>query len=65
MKSLFVTQQFNPEFRGHDAQGEWSWPHTYLVTKVINAVGPAIHESLKQGDVEAFCDDEDWKVTIT
>ena len=64
MKLLFVTQQLNRDYVSAEASPGRSM-HVYLVTKVVNSVLPGVHETMTATEVQAHCEDDAWKVTIS
>ncbi len=63
MKTLAVDQVldgsvYDPETKRHIAT------HRYQVVKVTNSISPKIGDSLDVGELFAYCDSEDWNVTI-
>jgi hypothetical protein len=41
------------------------WPKEYVVKKVLGSTTPAVWSVLSKEQVDKYCDDENWEVTIT
>lgn len=57
---MYVEQVFNPDH----APGNGQAPHRYHVTKVVNSVTPSVGENLDRATIAAYCEREDWDVTV-
>ena len=64
MKRLFVTARHNPGYLGPDHTPDTD-AHVYDVAKVIDATSPDIGRCLTKAELEPFCEDDSWQVTIS
>ncbi len=63
MMTMQVTQVTDGS--SYDPQTEKHTPvYKYEVDKLTNAVYPPIHSRLSADDMAAYCDNDDWNVTI-
>lgn len=63
MKTMSLTQQLNPEFKGDHTPNVDH--HQYLVTKVMNSLSPLIGDCLTKKQASRYCHNLDWNVVIT
>ncbi len=63
MKTLQATQVIDGSI--YDPKTQKHTPiYKYEVDKLTNAVHPACHTQLSADEMAAYCDDDDWNVTI-
>lgn len=64
MKFMTVSQILDGH--AYDSESKQHYPkYTYQVEKLINSIEPAIRTRLTGDEVTDYCEDEDWKVTVT
>ena len=63
MKNLYVQQVFNLEYSGPEHTPELD-KYNYKVTRVVDATEPTVTEILTKDQVDALCNNPDWRVTI-
>ena len=64
MKKINVNQQYNPRFVSTELTPDED-TYIYQVTKVVNAVAPTVGEVMTKTRTQAFCDSEEWSVTVS
>lgn len=63
LKQLHVQQIHDITFQGAGKQNEMHFK--YRVIRVVNATSPNINDVLTKAQTDAYCEQDDWKVTIT
>ena len=64
MKRLYVEQRFNLDYQGPDFTPNID-KHNYFVTKVVNAISPPVATLITANELQGYCDDESWLVTVS
>ena len=62
MKKLTVTQCLNPKFFGDNTPDEPK--HEYKITQVINSTIPHIFDVVSESELNIYCEDDEWTVTV-
>lgn len=69
-KKLYLEQRVVPIDKMESGQSmrvqrrEEEWPVEYVVQKVIGSIDPKVHATLSSEQVDHYCEQEDWEVTI-
>lgn len=68
LKTLIVSQVNNPDHDLHSARTHgdaYKVPRwNYLVKEVKNSTTPRVSDTLTKAQVDEFCEDKNWSVTI-
>jgi len=65
MKTLQLDQVVNPDWTITPDRLDDSDRYRWKVIKVTNSTTPKVWDLLDQEQVDAYCNKEDWKVTIS
>lgn len=63
MKTLFLKQQYNPEFFAGTTPDKYKF--VYKVVKVVDSIEPLVGAFLTRATTDEYCEADAWKVTIT
>lgn len=65
MKTLLLAQTANPEWTIKPDHLDDPERYLYKVVKVTNSTCPKIWDHLTQAQVDVYCEDDNWAVTIS